>query len=1104
MADDDSTPPEEERDTVLDAGLRAAYPKRAREQPSIIERIERVSGASSRVLLRDIPDEHSPVLKMHKKGDPEGAEDDTRYQVLGEIGRGGVGLIFKSRDRDLGRDVALKVLRSEHLEKDGVVDRFIEEAQVAGQLQHPGIVPVYGMGLQPDGRPFFVMKLVKGKTLSALLSERRNAQTDRQKYLAIFEQICQTMAYSHAKGVIHRDLKPANIMVGAFGELQIMDWGFAKVLGRDEPEQVALDDAESLIATVRTEAEGSQSIAGSIMGTPAYMPPEQAMGRVADVDERADVFAMGSILCQILTGEPAYVGEGSDRLIQAVRADIDDAMQRLDACDVDDDLRKLAKACLSPTRGDRPRNAGIVADAFSAYLAGIDERARAAELEVVNARAEAEQQREAAVRQRAKAEQEREREAQAQSRIAFERKRRRRTFALTGLVLAALLVGGGAFFFVAQERAEQERETEQRVYRALDEAGRLRSAGKYSEATAVVEAAMEAEWEDDELRREAGAVISAIMKEAGEARDRELRAQADAALLAELSEISEWVMTQSIYVPMGLDTDKTEERYARAFLDYGIDVADRDGQEPTTAQMMAGAQHVVPGSPFAVELAAALDDWIYLRRVALRQDRFQWNRLRNLANHLDPDRRRARLRAAAHGSDLVKLRALAEEAVRSGGEMPARTRAAIGRALTDAWDPKGALDFLRDAQRKHPGDLWIHHYVAHACVYSNPPLWEEAIRARMAIVALRPESAHAWSQLAYVYVASEQHADAIDAYARSLTLDSTSFVPHMQFGMAQVAVGDEARARAAYEAIELDEPNLPMFLMGVGIGLASKTKLIDANRVLKEAEGLDPSNPLLPGARAQLALASNDPEGAVAAAKRSVELDGGTGPSYMTLGRIQSQLGNIDAAIEAYRGAVKAQPGFMTYGFFIDMLEHTGRTDTWVEVLREAAAAHPNKYWFQSALARGLISQGKIEEGLTYLDRATELRPDEKVIRVEVVLKLMARLEDPSPAILKAARELATYATQLDEPHDAAWDAMAAVHIRAGELDAAEAALSKTPATETSRHASLRALLALERGDKAGARALLPKIYGFMRATRWDPFWLDITGELRARLQEGD
>ena len=171
------------------------------------------------------------------------------------------------------------------------------------------------------------------------------------------------MSYAHAKGVIHRDLKPANIMVGAFGELQVMDWGFAKVLGRDEPPPGPPGTPESIIATVRTDGEGSESIAGSIMGTPAYMPPEQALGQIDEIDERADVFALGSILCEILTGEAAYVGEGSDRLIQAVRADIDGAMERIDACEADDALKgprallPLAYADRAPPRRRRGRRA---------------------------------------------------------------------------------------------------------------------------------------------------------------------------------------------------------------------------------------------------------------------------------------------------------------------------------------------------------------------------------------------------------------------------------------------------------------------------------------------------------------------------------------------------------------------------------------------------------------------------------------------------------------------------------------------------------------------------------------------------------------------------
>ena len=161
---------------------------------------------------------------------PEMPRDAGRYQILGEIGRGGMGAVMKGRDPDLGRDLAVKVLLEEHRDAPDLVRRFIEEAQIGGQLQHPGIVPVYELGSFSDQRPYFTMKLVKGRTLAALLEERAGPGTDLPRFLGIFEQVCQTVAYAHARGVIHRDLKPSNIMVGSFGEVQVMDWGLAKVL----------------------------------------------------------------------------------------------------------------------------------------------------------------------------------------------------------------------------------------------------------------------------------------------------------------------------------------------------------------------------------------------------------------------------------------------------------------------------------------------------------------------------------------------------------------------------------------------------------------------------------------------------------------------------------------------------------------------------------------------------------------------------------------------------------------------------------------------------------------------------------------------------------
>jgi serine/threonine-protein kinase len=320
-----------------------------------------------------------------------GIKRSGRYTVAGEIARGGMGVILKGHDTDLGRDVAMKTLHEQHADNPSVLARFIEDAQIGGQLQHPGIVPVYELGKGDDGRPFFTMKLVKGRTLSALLTERQDLAQQRRRFLAIFEAVSQTIAYAHSRGVIHRDLKPANVMVGAFGEVQVVDWGLAKVLGDGGivDERRARDTNVSIIATVRSGSVGSQSLIGSVLGTPAYMPPEQAQGLLDQVDERGDVFALGAILCEVLTGAPPYVGTAHEVFEQAQTGALAAAHGRLDASAADPELLALAKQCLSAAREQRPRNAQAVATRMAAYLAELEARGQAALLAAADARARA-------------------------------------------------------------------------------------------------------------------------------------------------------------------------------------------------------------------------------------------------------------------------------------------------------------------------------------------------------------------------------------------------------------------------------------------------------------------------------------------------------------------------------------------------------------------------------------------------------------------------------------------------------------------------------------------------------------------------------------------
>src|SRR5262249_41827827 len=195
--------------------------------------------------------------------------------------------------------------------------------------------------------------------------------------------VCQTLAYAHSRGVIHRDLKPANVMVGAFGEVQVMDWGLAKVRAPGSEDPAPSDAAQANTRPLPlADTVPSPTQPGAVMGTLAYMPPEQARGEVDELDERSDGFGLGAILCVILTGEPPYREQSAVRLReQAKSADLADAFTRLNDCGTEAELVALAKHCLAKDQADRPCSAASLAEAVAAYQAGVQERLRRAEVE---------------------------------------------------------------------------------------------------------------------------------------------------------------------------------------------------------------------------------------------------------------------------------------------------------------------------------------------------------------------------------------------------------------------------------------------------------------------------------------------------------------------------------------------------------------------------------------------------------------------------------------------------------------------------------------------------------------------------------------------------
>lgn len=293
------------------------------------------------------------------------------YSISGEIARGGMGCVFAGRELALDREVAIKVLRP--TTAPSAAARFVTESKVTARLPHPGIPPVYALGELVGGGPFLAMKLVRGRTLEELLKQRETLDGDLPRWTAVFEDVCQAVGFAHSQHVLHRDLKPANVMVGAFGEVHVMDWGLAKEVARSS-------SATEAVAASSSDSQGehrqaTETLDGTVMGTPTYMAPEQARGEV--VDARADVFALGGVLCRFLTGEPAFTGQSSVELVRkAASGDTSHALHRLAECGADGELVDLATQCLSVEPTGRPANAQALAELVAAYRSGVEDRLR--------------------------------------------------------------------------------------------------------------------------------------------------------------------------------------------------------------------------------------------------------------------------------------------------------------------------------------------------------------------------------------------------------------------------------------------------------------------------------------------------------------------------------------------------------------------------------------------------------------------------------------------------------------------------------------------------------------------------------------------------------
>jgi tetratricopeptide (TPR) repeat protein len=966
------------------------------------------------------------------------AEDaPERYVIEGELGRGGMGIVYRAVDRSLGREVALKVLFREREPHPDRVERFVEEAQVAAQLHHPGIIPVYELAHARSGAPILAMEFVKGETLAARLVDRIAARRERAELLRVFERVCEAIAYAHARGVVHRDLKPSNVLLGEHGTVLVVDWGLAKVLQRlpDATRGVAaIEPRDASVHTTRSDDPGSASLAGSVLGTPAYMSPEQARGRVDLVDARADVFSLGALLCEILTGAPPYVAANIEELLmQAREGDVRAARERLARSGAALELVALARAALSPDREQRPRDAGELAGELRRHREATEERRREAELARVRAETKAEQ----------------------------DRRARRLALGLVATLTAMALVAFGlreAVRLAALERSEELRRAGQRVLEEIaglrgealatgSEAAWARCAVRAREAAAL----LEIPGADPALRREAREALTHAEGERLSAKARDRRLEREQILLGDLERIRSHFADHSSFASF---ERLLSEALARAGFDPGA-----EDSEALAARLR--------GTSIARPLGELMECW------ALGVDRGvaatvpeQRVRLLTLLRALDPDPAREAIRAACANREAAPLRALfaAPEELRADTHLLALVcDVAYHRGERDLQER--AIELLEETVAVAPADFWLQATLAHALSFEGPAARARSEAAFEAALALRPASAVVWSWWA---VAGNMWRDLPlqeRALARALEVDPTAAAARNNFAVLEIGRGRFAEAeihlRALvaqhpehlkgwynlgvvcarlqrpvealehYERVLASAPEMSDALAEKGNVLAALGRIEEAERCLESAASLmkrDPYGRIQLGKlrmrqgrlgeasklfEAALEMAPDHPEAllqrgialhdlgrhrqALPLFERLIAIDPLHVQGWHNLGMTSAELGDSEKAESAYRRALELDPRVSWSAHNLGrMLQARGDREGAEELFRREIGNHPDRWesWLELGNLGSAIQRHDL--ALVWAERGLSLHPQNKSLAENhaAALRMLGSLEE--------------------------------------------------------------------------------------------------------------
>jgi serine/threonine protein kinase/Flp pilus assembly protein TadD len=700
------------------------------------------------------------------------------YKLLQQIGEGGMGTVFMAEQtHPVQRKVALKVIKP-GLDSAHILARFEAERQALALMDHPNIAKVLDGGTTVSGRPYFVMELVKGVAITRYCDTHHLKPRQR---LELFMPVCQAVQHAHTKGIIHRDLKPSNVVVALYDSQpvpKVIDFGAAKATGPKLTER-----------TLFTEF-------GAIVGTLEYMSPEQAELNNQDIDTRSDVYSLGVLLYELLTGTTPL---DRKRLKESALLDLLRAIREEDPPRPSTRLSTTEElAAIAANRGLEPKKlSGLVRGELDWIVMKCLEKDRTRRYETANSLArdierylhdETVQACPPSVSYRLR-------------KFVRRNKRGLMTVALLGvMLLLALGAVAGSIGWALSDRANRASVLADQVTQAISEARQLHADGLLDEAKAVA-------------KRAEGLLLA--QEEDGELHEQVRQLKKDLALVEDLHEIrlEQYAMLATAYDILGADV-----RYAQAFRDYDIDIAKLSQRE---------AVERISASAIRLELAVALDNWAWVRWIAGKKANLDWKELLTIARLADPDPLRQQLRQAFENKDVETFVKVA--ATEKTYTLPTTSATVLSKMLFWSGRLEQAEKFLQKVRQQHPKDFWINNDLGTICSLSALPRQaDEAIRFFDVAVTLRPQSAGAHINLANALANKERWGDAITECRAALRLAPHFALGHAILGRCLSGRGtpDEAFS-AAKKAIDL-QPNYPYAHFQLGIILSKQKKLREA------------------------------------------------------------------------------------------------------------------------------------------------------------------------------------------------------------------------------------------------------------------------------------